>query len=533
LTTPRADRPLRLRAVPLLFAVLLPSVAAAEPPAQPPAEPTDPATETEPAAPEPATLEPDRAAPQTAPTVQPSSEPAPAAEPKVVRAPRDPNAPPDYAQGFHFGSYGRVVAGGDATGRPGRNADIVAHGSRLDESTYAELEVRREDYWEATGTYTRMVMTLAFANPIFHYNGKFDAALAIRNLYIEAADIGVKGLNVWMGSRMYRGDDIYLLNFWPLDNLNTIGGGASYRLASRTVFKLHAGLNQPNSGWFRQTIDRPPVHNQLGATEVALLDRQKLIASAKVEHTVPVGESGGIKGTGYGELHYTGAGQRELRDLVYEDLPADKGFVVGAQASGFTGKRSTHLNLIARYARGLAAYGEFNAPVQLALDRTSAGASELLFAAGGNYEAGPFGLMLGAYYRRWRNASDGLDFHDLNEGIAILRPQIWLGKKKIAGIALEGSYQAQQRGIQLISDDGALAPLFSQVGRFGVIPFLSPGGQGGFTRPHLQLIYVLTGRDQRARSLYVPEDIFARRGVDHLIAITAEWWFGSTSYFRD
>ncbi|MCA9638709.1 MAG: carbohydrate porin, partial [Myxococcales bacterium] len=357
-----------------------------------------------------------------------------------------------------------------------RNADIVAFGSRLDESTYAELEVRREDYWEATDSYTRMVMTLAMANPVFHYTGNFDATMAIRNLYIEAADIGLKGLRVWMGSRMYRGDDIYVLNFWPLDNLNTVGGGLGYYFG-RTAIKLHAGLNQPHSGWFKQTIDRPLLNNQLGSAEVALLDRQKVISSLKVEHVVPVGQSGGVKGTAYGELHYTGAGQREVRDQIYEDLPADKGFVAGGQVSAFTGKRSTYATLVARYARGLAAYGEFNAPVQLALDRTSKGAHELLVSLAGNYEAGPFGVMLGSYYRIFRNASPALDYRDLNEGILLLRPQIWLGKRRFAGIALEGSYQAQQRGSTSIADDGTTTPLFAQVGRFGIIPFLTPGGQ--------------------------------------------------------
>lgn len=526
-------------------AALLASAASAAPPPPPPAgdaaEPDEPADDTEapaveaPASPPPAAP----AAPAdadvsvSAATSTPSAATKPL-DPSLQRpSPNDPNAPPDYVEGFHFGSYGRVVTGGDGTGRAGRNADIVGRGSRLDESTYAELEVRREDYWEATGAYTRMVMTVAFANPIFHYNGNFDAGLAIRNLYIEAADIGVKGLRVWMGSRMYRGDDIYLLNFWALDNLNTMGGGVGYWFPTRTVLKLHAGLNQPNSGWFRQTIDRPSVHNQLGATQVALLDRQKLISSAKLEHTIPLGLTGGLKLTGYGEFHYTNAAQRELKDQIYEDLPADKGFVAGAQVSAFTGKRSTHINLVARYARGLAAYGEFNAPVQLAPDRTSKGAQELLFAAGGNYEAGPFGVMMGSYYRMFRNAAQGLDYNDLNEGIFILRPQIWLGKRRIAGIAVEGSYQAQQRGVDVVDDQGGIAPLFAQVGRFGFIPFLSPGGQGAFTRPHFQFIYLLTGRDAAARSLYVAEDVFARRGIDHFIGITAEWWFGSTSYFRD
>ncbi len=504
---------------------------AAPPPVPELAEPTEPAELAEPAA---------------NPTDTPA--PAPADEDKNTNTNRkkttsdkdsrglnrhDPNTPPGYSEGFHFGSYGRVVAGGDATGRAIRNADIVAFGSRLDESTYAELEIRREDYWEATDSYTRMVMTLAMANPAFHYTGNFDVKMAIRNLYLESADLGLRGLRVWMGSRMYRGDDIYVLNFWPLDNLNTIGGGVGYYFQSRTSLKLHAGLNQPQNGWFKQSIDRPLPQNQIGAAEVALLDRQKLIASAKLEHTFHVGETGGLKASGYGEFHYTGQGQREISDLVYEELPADKGFVAGAQVSAFTGKRSSHLNLIGRYAGGMAAYGEFNAPVQLALDRSSKGARELLFAATGNYEIGPFGVMLGSYFRSFRNASPALDYHDLNEGIVLLRPQIWLTKKRFVGIALEGSYQAQQRGATATDESGETTPVFAQVGRFGVIPFLSPGGAGAFTRPHLQLIYLLTVRDDGARSLYADDDVFARRGVDHFIGITAEWWFGSTSYFRD
>ncbi len=443
--------------------------------------------------------------------------------------------PPNFADGFHFGSYGRVIAGGDATGRPVRDADIAGRGSRLDESNYAELELRREDYWEKTGARTRIVTTVAFAHPVFHYNGQFAAKLAVRNLYLEERDLGVKGLSIWAGARMYRGDDIYVLDWWPLDNLNTIGGGLAYRFKSETTLKLHAGLNQPTDPFYRQSVLRPPVHNQLGETPVELLDRQKLISSAKLSQLFRIGESGGIKAVAYGEFHWTGAGQRELETEIYETVPADLGFVVGGEVSLFTGKRSTHLNIYGRYAHGLAAYGELNAPRQLAPDLTTAGAREWLFAVGGNYEVGPFGLLLGSYVRSFRNASPSLDFDDLLEGVVLVRPQIWLGKKRIGGFALEGAYQAQQRGVLVMAEEtgSALRPLQASMGRIGVIPFLTPGGAGSYQRPHLRLIYQLTIRDQATRSLYTEDDVFARRPIDHFIGVGAEWWFGSTSYFRD
>jgi maltoporin len=270
----------------------------------------------------------------------------------------------------------------------------------------------------------------------------------------------------------------------------------------------------------------------VGETTVEILDRQKYISSARVSNIFWIGDKGaGIKPVVYGEAHYVPRGQREITDRQFEDVPDDFGWLAGAQLGLFTGKRSTHVNLIFRAAGGLAAYGEFNAPTQLGPDRTSKGARELLVAASGNYEVGPFGLLLGSYWRSFRNASPGLDTADLGEGIVVLRPTVWLGK--IAGVSVEGSYQAQRRGILIEDDDGSTAPQFGQMGRIGVIPFLTPGGRGNFTRPHIRLFYLLSLRDEGARRLYAEHDVFGLRRVDHYFGLGAEWWFGSTSYFRD
>ena len=440
------------------------------------------------------------------------------------------NRLPSYAEGFHFGSYGRVVAGGDHRGRAGRDADIVAFGSRLDESTYAELELRREDYWEQTGAYTRIVATVAFEHPIFHYDARFDARLGIRNLYIEESGLGLKNLKVWAGSRMYRGDDIYLLNFWPLDNLNTVGGGASYEFIPNLILRLHTGINQPNHPFFLQDSQRPRPLGQVGASTVRITDRQKIISSAKLSHIFGIGDAGGVKPVVYGELHYTASGQREQETQRYEHLPKDIGFVVGTQLGLFTGKRSSHVNLVFRYAGGLGAYGEFNAPSRLSTERTSKGAREILGAVSGNYEIGPFGVLVGAYIRSFRNASAALDVDDVDEGIVIARPTVWFGK--IAGLSLEGSYQAQRRGV-LVGTGDRQRPQLGQVGRVGIVPFLTPAGRGNYARPHIRAIYVLTIRDDGARRLYPQDDVFALRKVDHFFGLGAEWWFGSTSYFRD
>lgn len=450
-------------------------------------------------------------------------------------SPPEPPKPPPPASGFGFGSYGRMIAATDFRGRPGRSADIIAYGSRLDESNYAEIELRRDDYWEKTDSTTRLVATLAVANPIFHYNGEFNVKMAARNLYIEERDLGFKGLSVWAGSRMYRGDDVYLLDFWPLDNLNTLGAGARYDSKDTTFVALHAGFNQPNTPFYLQQADRTLPLNQLGAVGINVLDRQRFIGSAKASHIVPVGR-GGIKGVLYAEVHQLSSGQRQTEPRVFETLPSDGGFVIGGQVGAYTGERSGHLNLYFRYSSGLAAYGDFATPNQLSADQTASGAHQLLVALGANWETGPFGFMAGAYVRSFRNASPGLDFGDIDEGILALRPNLFFGET--GGIAVEGSFQAQQRG--LVTQVDAVAgqpastsgPFSASLWRFAVMPFLSPAGRGDYSRPQFRLIYALSARSAGVNALYPVDDVYSLRTVEHFFGLGAEWWFNSSSYAR-
>lgn len=464
-------------------------------------------------------------------TSAPSEATTPKEEPKSSTA--LPPAPPPL-NGFFFSSYGRMVAGTDLRGRAYHDADIVAHGSRLDESSYVELTLRRDDYWSKTDSSTRLVTTLAVANPIFHYTGNFDAKLAIRNLYVEERDLGLKGLSAWAGSRMYRGDDIYLLDWWPLDNVNTVGAGARYDLG-KTYAAIHGGFSMPNTPFYFQQVDRPAPLNVPGSVPVAILERQRFIGSAKVSHTIPFGETGGIKIIGYAEAHHLPAGQRETKiPRVFETLSSDGGFVIGAQAGLFTGERNNHVNLFLRYASGLAAYGEFTSPNYTNLEGTTAGARELLAAVGGNWEFGPVGVMFGGYVRSFRDASAGLDAGDVDEGVIIARPHLFFGE--IGGVALEGSYQVAQRGVASLVDttgkplEASSGPLTAGAFRVGLVPFLSPAGRGTYSRPQFRLIYLLTVPTGSAKALYPTDNILSVRGLEQFLGFGAEWWFNETTY---
>ncbi len=475
---------------------------------------------TNPLEPKPPATAPETAAPgaTTPPTAAP---PAPVNQPIVK-----PTS--GHTGQFEFGSYGRATPAIDLRGGPGRNADIVAFGTRLDEDNYAELEFRRADDWttpsDANPVSSRIVATLAVTDPLFHYTGKFDTTLALRNLFIEEKGIGHPGLALWVGSRMYRGDDIYLLNWWPLDNLNTLGGGARLELPSRTKLAVHAGVVRLDDPFQYQAVARPLPYNQLGTTQAAIFDRPRIIASARAEHIFPLEGDAGIKVVGYGEAHHLASGVREREPAVYEEMPRDGGFVAGMQVGAFTGHRDTFVNLFFRYAQGLAAYGDFTAPYELANDRTAGGAHELRVAMSANWEGGPWAILAGGYFRSFRTASpNDLSFQNVDEAALVVRPHFYFTDK--VGVFVEGTAETQQRAVL---DQGVGRPVQGTMFRAGVAPFVSPAGKGSYRRPQIRAIYLISSRDRDARSFYTADEPFARRSTEHFLGLSCEWWFNSS-----
>jgi maltoporin len=482
---------------------------------------------------------PDDAAPKGESSTAPSSTGAKPASVAVAPPPPPASAPAEAANvkttapsgDFSFGSYGRVIAGSDLRGGEGRQANIVGHGTRIDESSYAELQLERRDRYAYEGrTFeTRVVSTLGIAGPLFHQTGQFDAQLAVRNLYAEVSGLFADGLSVWGGSRMYRGDDIYLLDFWPLDNLNTVGGG--FRFAFDTTSKkstsvaFHVGMSRPLDPFTYQTVTASSVTG-FGGQQVVVLNRLRVVSSAKLEHVERIGPTGGVKAVLYGEYHAISSGTQELTDgstTTNVDLPKDHGSVIGLQLGAFRGKRDTFLNLFLRMATGIAAYGDKTVPSALAPDRTATAAREYLAALSGNFEEGPVGVLLGAYVRGVKDASGNpYSRNTFNEGTLVVRPHLWIGEH--AGIAVEGSYQALSTAF--IDDTGQKQ--HASLWRFGVIPFLTPAGRGSFTRPQLRLIYAYTSRSDGARALYAAGDVYARRREEHFLGLGVEWWFNSS-----
>ncbi len=456
--------------------------------------------------------------PPSAPSIAPGTDNAttPPAPPAADAADVRPTT------GFSFGSYGRVGVASDLRGRSGRQANITAFGPRLDLAPYMEVQFNYD--WRLRDTRWRAVVTLAANENLFHFTGEFTGTFAVRNLYVEEQGALHPNLSLWAGSRMYRGDDVYLLNWWPLDNLNMVGAGARFDAGDALTFQLAVGMNRLDDPYQLQTV-AVTARDGFGGATALLLDRPRIITAAKATWWL-AGRTArsGMKLSLYGEQHAMAEGVRQINDRGDRILmPSDSGYVVGAQFGIYSG--ANFFNVFARWSQGLGAYGDLRVPAVIDSVRTSERAEEFRLAASGNWESGMFALMGGAYLRYFRDADPGVFSRSaLWEGAIVLRPQVWFGQH--AGLALEGSYQRVVYNA-LDPETGAGA-VQGSVARVGIVPFVSPSGRGSYTRPHLQLIYLMTARDDGARKLYAPGDPFGLNSIEHYLGVGAEWWFNSS-----
>jgi hypothetical protein len=477
-------------------------------------------------------------------------EPAPSPTPEVgkdlvkdpVKQPvswgaQPPEPHPD--RGFRFGSYGRVLAGSDLRGGKPERVRVTAVSPRIIEPSYLELEFSYgfdQVRTMKSEIVIRPIITLAFDGTLFHETGEFDAQPALRNMFVDGR-IG-RDWSLWVGSRMYRGDDIYLFDYWPLDDINTVGGGIQYRPhvhflragpPDQLELGAHVGFNRLlNDFQFQETEVANPVQ---GATIVEQLNRQRTIASASAAY-VATASDGGIGGKlkVHGEYHSLPSGTRKRADGTFEALPSDTGYLIGAQLGtfGFSDDKRfrRHANLFVRYAKGLAAFDELAPPTSFGLGLETDRANELTFGLSANWDHDYGNLMVGALSRRFIDADqNAIDPDDGWEYAIDARPLVRVIPDWFVGADI--SYQARfPRGlnpITLRAEDPAI---------FQIAPMIawSPMGPSGYDRPQIRLVYRAAYLNEGARNLYVPDDPRHDDSVVHFLGVQAEWWFNSSTY---
>lgn len=525
-----------------------PAPAQPSPEPSPTSEPTDPAPADAPApgdAPASSAVEAAPAVPAP-PAAAPS--PTPEAGKDLVKQPSPTKtpiawgaepAPPHPDRGFRFGSYGRVLAGSDLRGGKPEKVLVVAHGPRIVEDSYLELEFSYgfDKLSSAAQPYiaVRPVITLAFDGTLFHDTGEFDAQPALRNMFLDG-QIG-RDLSLWVGSRMYRGDDIYLFDYWPLDDINTVGGGLQYHPnvsfragpPDRLELAAHVGFNRLNNPFQFQEIEvANPVQ---GATTVDQLNRQRTVTSATAAYVAMPRDGGvGAKLKLHGEYHALPKGTRKREDGTFEALPADHGFLIGAEVGTFGFSKDTrfrrHLNAFLRYAKGLAAFDELAPPTSFGPELKTQRANELTFGVSGNWDHEYGNLMIGALSRRFVDAdANTIDPDDGWEYAIDARPLVRVVPDWFVGADV--SYQARfpdgLNAITLRAEDPAV---------FQIAPMIawSPMGPSSYDRPQIRLVYRAAHLNEAARDLYVPDDPRHDHEWVHFLGMQAEWWFNSSTY---
>ena len=433
----------------------------------------------------------------------------------------------DDPTGFRFGSYGRILAGTDLRGGRPEPIAVVARGPRVVEKSYLELDFAY-GLRAKTGALLRTVVTLAFGDRIFHETGEFDAQPALRNFFAEARFDD--GTTLWVGSRMYRGDDLYLFDYWPLDDQNTLGAGAITRKGAVEV-AAHAGVNRLLDDF--QFQERDVASPELGATTVTQLDRQRIVGSASATYYVDAGPSDlNAKVKLHAELQGLPSGTRLRDDATPEALPRDWGTTLGAQlgvwglAPEDLGYRR-HANLFARWSRGLAAFDELAPPFGFDTTlKTYPRASELVFGLGANWDDRWGHVLFATYARRFVDADPNVrDIDDGWEYAVDVRPMAHVYEGVFAGVDL--SYQARfPRGLMPSTQVAADPAVVS----FAPMLAFSPMGRSGYDRPQLRLVYRVARLSDGALALYAEDDPRRAHPTVHYLGAQAEWWFNSNSY---
>lgn len=432
------------------------------------------------------------------------------------------------ASRFRFGSYGRVQPSMNADGmKSGRQPRIVYPSPRVDEGSYVELWFGYNAYKGEDGATVDVVSTIAFSDDkLFHRDGIWDSSIAIRNLYVEARDVWFQGLVFWAGSRMYRGDDIYLLDTWPLDNLNTYGGGLGYHSAKyagnmRTNFDVHFGTNRLNNDYQYQVVDTVD-ERFVGKTDVIFLDRQRFITSIKAEQLFGGDDSPLFKIKLYSEIHSIDKGEHlETQPEQITELPKDFGWLIGGQFGISNFLDGSYANLFIKYATGLAAYGEMGIPFGVNTSKTAEDAKNLTVGLSAGLNILNYADVLFGGYVRYFTDADGVeeDFDDGVEGVWDLRLTGHVGKYFRPGIELSQQLR-RPNGLNPASLKQELASIF----KFSLLPAVR-FGDGVLGRPEFRFNYTLSVLNDAAKMLYNEKDYLRGKTYVHFVGFAAEWWF--------
>lgn len=235
-----------------------------------------------------------------------------------------------------IGSYGRVgvdwsFENGGSIGRRLNLNNMGSIGGRMEEQDY--LEIAPAFHWnpkEGDGTsINAQVRFSMYSNSLSYFGNSSTSSLggltiAMPEIFVEARNIGGKELSIWVGSRLYRGEDVHIADHFYFNDHSGQGFGIEYK---NTRFSANFVASTDT------TSTVPPyfyLNIKTGTPSAEL--RQRTVAA--IEHDVKINAENTL--TFLGEAHRMADADSANETISENDsisqilnFPSDHGFVVG------------------------------------------------------------------------------------------------------------------------------------------------------------------------------------------------------------
>jgi maltoporin len=435
-----------------------------------------------------------------------------------------------------FIGYGRIGIGWTTSGQvvAGRYMNLGDHkaiGGRLEEGDYLQPGVRYHLKKAEKEGDTSVDLVMDFE--MFSLNGAIISDLAngdINDLrieplqtYVEAKNVLTKGLTLWIGSNLYRKNDIHICDYFYFNSLPGQGVGVYYGGLDVAV------LTQTGASKFFAT----DLNAGLPApAQPAIVQRQRTMFIG--QYKVPFGE-GTTYAQGLGEFHVVPNAGNADRDAPANVNPTDYGVVGGVKvhldlANGNFSDASVRVgNRIANGAEsGGSTYNTFG---EAGVDGTYRGAYGLelvehfLFNVGNQVSINGYGTL---HYSRGSTSYHpvSLDPGDPNAVFAVPNNRFdysfgaratWYPSDQLH-VLTEATFQTRK-------DEGLATGTATKL---SIAPTVVPTGERtAWARPEMRLIYTLGLYNQAAvdqrMSPYL--QTIGTNKVAHFLGVRTEWWY--------
>ncbi|MEM9329267.1 MAG: carbohydrate porin [Bacteroidota bacterium] len=437
------------------------------------------------------------------------------------------------------GSYGRIGVSwtNGFSAIDGRRLNLNNMGSiggRMEEQDYLEFGIAFKMRPEQPNPDSLQINVQLRAS-VFSRNGSLfgndntgnasGLTIALPEMYVEAKNVLTKDLNLWVGSRLYRGPDIYMADYWVFNDHSTQGFGAEYK-GTRAMMGFVASTDT--------TATVPPffyINIKSGTPSLEIRNRIIYV----LEQDLRLGE--GRLLSFLGEYHRLGDPSTSLADTsnLVLSAPADDGFVLGAryQQDLNSFQPGSFHQLAIRHGRGIANGGDGGSSRTWetfgAVNRDNFRFDE----AYSWHVVDHFVLNLSrtitlngyGIYNRSRGAAPtrGLEATYFGREVFNFKQDLTLGFRMVNYLTdifhwqTEVHYSQRQDGDQ---------PWY-RMGKISLIPTLALRKQRSiWSRPHLRFIYSIgLYNDQARQDLYSPFlQLVGARRVGHFFGVRAEWW---------